>query len=115
LPRLDADRRLRAAMRERCTAPNRGGEVSRARPKYCRSRGERLFIVTRTVLATKARLVGATDLSATGRPEQATLETDCVDHTMVIGFRTLEIVDADGAVALKGVSEPFRFRDARYR
>jgi hypothetical protein len=98
--------------------------------KRCRGADERFFVVTRTVLATKARISGDTDLTATtqalsklpavltgkiradmSRKSKSTIEMEPVGQEMVIGFRALEIIDGDAGMVLKGLDQPLKFRD----
>jgi hypothetical protein len=98
----------------------------------CRSGGQRFFVVTRTVVAKKARISGSADLTATvqtlskmpavlqgklranlSRKSNSTVEMERVDREMVIGFRALEIVEKDGGITLKGLDRPLQFRDQK--
>ncbi len=98
----------------------------------CRNARERFYVVTRTVLATKARISGTSDMTATARAlskmpsivsgkvaadiakkSKATFEMERVDHEMVIGFRALEIVEGDTGMVLKGPDQVLRFRDTQ--
>jgi hypothetical protein len=100
----------------------------------CRSAGERFYVVTRTVLATKARISGNADLTATAkalgklpavlngkistdiaRKSKSTLEMQRVGREMVIGFRAVEIVESQRGLVLKGADQPLRLRNAQKR
>jgi hypothetical protein len=100
----------------------------------CRNAGERFYAVTRTVLATKVRISGKADLTATAkalgklpamlngkistdiaRKSKSTLEMQRVGREMVIGFRAVEIIEAEHGLVLKGADQPLRLRSAQKR
>lgn len=100
----------------------------------CRNAGERFYAVTRTVLATKARISGNADLTATAealgklpavlngkisadiaRKSKSTLEMQRVGREMVIGFRAVEIIETRHGLILKGADQPLRLRSAQSR
>jgi len=100
----------------------------------CRNAGERFYAVTRTVLATKARISGNSDLTATAkalgklpavlngkvstdiaRKSKSTLEMQRVGQEMVIGFRAVEIIETVRGLVLKGADQPLRLRSGQDR
>lgn len=102
--------------------------------KRCRNAGERFYAVTRTVLATKVRISGNADLTATAkalgklpavlngkvstdiaRRSKSTLEMQRVGQEMVIGFRAVEIIETADGLVLKGADQPIRLRSRQDR
>lgn len=100
----------------------------------CRNTGERFYAVTRTVLATKARISGNADLTATAkalgklpavlngkistdiaRKSKSTIEMQRVGREMVIGFRAVEIIETEHGLVLKGADQPLRLRSGQNR
>lgn len=102
--------------------------------EQCQKNGERFFVVTRTVLATKARISADAELSAAAEAlvklppflegkiaarvidgSKATLEMERLDREMVIGIRAIEIVESGAGMFLKGLDKPLRLRDGQPR
>jgi hypothetical protein len=121
---------IREAELERALA----GATLTAFGERCRNAGERFYAVTRTVLATKARISGNADLTATAealaklpaaldgkistdiaRKSKSTLEMQRVGREMVIGFRAVEIIETKNGLVLKGADQPLRLRSAQNR